>query len=250
MGNYPQNSISNSTCGYISKLSGLIFYFSDTPAGELVRDIFKRARHEDITIITSDWSMNQFVDELFFDAGVDEEKKYNARVLWSIMRMRQEELAREGKFVEVGLTSPLLDSSLLYVANVFLTGTPQEIWQSHWLADISTGTTYTFEYEDDDGDYIWDARLNGVSKIQKIVSWSRGTRAMTGAEIDDDAVIIPKTQLTSIQHHTGTSWSNWSSANGGFGTIPSPNTEIYIRNHSTTPYQSICVATSSISACP
>lgn len=65
--------------------------------------------------------MNQFVDELFFDVGTDEEKKYNARVLWSIMRMRQEELAREGKFVEVGLTSPLLDSSLLYVANVFLT---------------------------------------------------------------------------------------------------------------------------------
>lgn len=163
-----------------------------------------------------------------------------------------------GDWMETGAFQGYLDQASpnfksdewMFAANLFHNGTPQEIWQSHWLADISTGTTYTFEYEDDDGDYIWDTRLNGVSKIQKIVSWSRGTGAMTGAEIDDDFVIIPKTQLTSIQYHTGTSWSNWSSANGGFGTIPSPTTEIYIKNHASTPYQSICVATSSISTCP
>lgn len=99
----------------------LIFYFSDTPAGELVRDIFKRAHHEDITIITSDWSTNQFVDELIFLAGGDEEKIYTARVLWRIMSRRQEDLGRKNKFIEVGLTSTLLDSSLLYVVNAFLT---------------------------------------------------------------------------------------------------------------------------------
>lgn len=161
-----------------------------------------------------------------------------------------------GDWMETGAFQGYLDGSgfksdeWMMAANLFHNGTPQEIWQSHWLADINTGTTYTFEYEDDDGDYIWDARLSGVSKIQKIVSWSRGTGAMTGAEIDDNAIIIPKTQLNSIQLHSGTSWSNWASANGGFGTIPSSTTEIYIKNHSTNPYQKICVATSSIATCP
>lgn len=37
------------------------------------------------------------------------------------MSRHQEELGRMNRFIEVGLTSPLLDSSLLYVANAFLT---------------------------------------------------------------------------------------------------------------------------------
>lgn len=31
-----------------------IFYFSETPAGDLVRKIFKKAYDQDVTILTSD----------------------------------------------------------------------------------------------------------------------------------------------------------------------------------------------------
>lgn len=99
----------------------LIFYFSETPAGELVRKIFRKAYDEEVTIITSNWSTNQFIDELIFLAAGNEEEILNTRILWRIMSRKQEELSRTNRFIEVGLTGPLLDSSLLYVVNAFLT---------------------------------------------------------------------------------------------------------------------------------
>jgi hypothetical protein len=99
----------------------LIFYFSETPAGELIRKIFRKAHDNEVTIITSGWSINQFLDELIFLAGGNEEEILNTRILWSIMARKQEQLGRTNRFIEVGLTSTLLDSSLLYVVNAFLT---------------------------------------------------------------------------------------------------------------------------------
>ncbi len=153
-------------------------------------------------------------------------------------------------WIETGILQGYLDGAgtksdeWMFAANSLM-----GVWQSAFLDDINTGTTYTFEYEDDDGDYIWDARLNGVSKFQRIITWSRGTGTDVGAEISHDDVSIPKTRLYDVSHHNGSSYSYWSSANF-FGTIPSSTSEIYIKNHSSTPYRSFCVGTSSISTCP
>lgn len=156
----------------------------------------------------------------------------------------------DNDWIETGVIQGYLDGSgtktdeYMFAANDLM-----GVWQSTFLDDVTTGTTYTFEYEDDDANWTWDAKLNGVSKWQRIITWSRGTGTDAGAEISYDLVIIPKTRLYDISLHNGSVYSYWSSANF-FDTIPSPTTEMYIKNHSSTPYRSICVATGSISTCP
>lgn len=121
------------------------------------------------------------------------------------------------------------------------------VWQPVWLDDVSSGSTYTFEWEDDDGDYTWDARLNGVSKWQRIITFSRGIGTDVGGEVADDPVTIPQTKLYDVSFHNGSTYSYWSSA-GFFGTIPNNNGEIFIKNGSPA-YRNFCVSTSSISTC-
>lgn len=153
-----------------------------------------------------------------------------------------------GDWIETGILQGYLDGTgvkndeWMFTAN-WLMG----VWQSSFPSDVNSGTSYTFEYEDDDGNYTWDARLNGDSKYQRIITWSRGIGASAGAEIAHDNVVIPKTKLSNVSHHDGTSYSYWSSANF-FGTNPSPTTEIYIYNGSPT-YRNFCVGTSSITSC-
>ena len=98
-----------------------VFYFSPTPEGDAVRKIFQKATEGKVTIVTSDFSMNQFLDELVFLSKDNEEEMMNVRVMWSMLERKEEEMARKERFLEVGLTTPLLDSSLLYVVNGFLT---------------------------------------------------------------------------------------------------------------------------------
>ncbi len=98
-----------------------LFYFSSTPSGDVVRKIFRKAGEGKVTIVTSAWSMNQFIDELIFLSKDSEEELMNARLIWRILEREEEKLATKNAFLEVGLTNPLLDSSLLYVINGFLT---------------------------------------------------------------------------------------------------------------------------------
>lgn len=98
-----------------------LFYFSSTPSGDVVRKVFRKAEEGKVTIVTSAWSMNQFIDELIFVSKGNEEEMMTARLIWRMLEREEEKLATKNKFLEVGLTTPLLDSSLLYVINGFLT---------------------------------------------------------------------------------------------------------------------------------
>lgn len=151
-------------------------------------------------------------------------------------------------WIETGVLQGYLDGSgvksdeWMFTAN-WLMG----VWQSSFPSNINSGTSYTFEYEDDDGNYVWDAKLNADSKYQRIITWSRGIGTSVGAEIAHDNVVIPKTKLRNLSQHDGSSYSYWSSADF-FGTTPSSTTEIYIHNGSPS-YRNFCVGTSAIASC-
>lgn len=98
-----------------------LFYFSSTPSGDVVRKIFRKAEEGKLTIVTSAWSINQFIDELIFVSKENEEEMMTARLIWRILEREEEKLAAKNKFLEVGLSTSLFDSSLLYVINRFLT---------------------------------------------------------------------------------------------------------------------------------
>lgn len=111
----------------------------------------------------------------------------------------------DGDWIEIGILQGYLDGSgvknneWMFTANELM-----GVWQSSFPIDIYSGTAYTFEYEDDDGNYVWDTKLNGDSKEQRIITWSRGLGASVGAEIAHDNVVIPKTKLYNVSHHSGT----------------------------------------------
>jgi predicted nucleic acid-binding protein len=99
-----------------------LFLFSSTDSGNIIRDIFHKAKEGKITIVTSAWSFNQYLDEItFLYKDSEEDAKLNVRVMISILSRKLSELAEKDHYVEVGLTKPLLDSASLHILNSGLT---------------------------------------------------------------------------------------------------------------------------------
>lgn len=106
---------------YLEPIS-FLFLFSNTDAGKIIRKIFRKAEEGKITIVTSIWSYNQYLDEMvFLYRDADEDAKFNVRVMMNILGRKLSALAEKNHYVEVGLTQILLESASLHIINSGLT---------------------------------------------------------------------------------------------------------------------------------
>src|SRR3989442_11478813 len=78
-----------------------LLYVSDSKKGKLARKIFNKADEGKLTIVTSEWSTNQYADQLMYLASQGVIKPEAPRDIVLVLAAIREDLARKEKLATV-----------------------------------------------------------------------------------------------------------------------------------------------------